>query len=179
MQSIEQVLPPFASNQHKSIFDSKTFWGAVSTAVTAISPLVKDMVKDFLKTGIISPFTILRILLLVGTTTLAIVGRVTADTPVYTPEGLPGPNKTDFIDSKSIFESKTFWGAVSTALVAILPTISDFLSEYHKTGKINIDNITEIAIVLASTTVTIIGRVVAENPVYTPVGLPGPDKPNS
>lgn len=177
--SAEQVLPPFASSEYKSIFESKTFWGAVSTAIVAISPAVSDMVNEFLRSGRISPITILRISMLLATTGLTIVGRVSAETSVYTPEGLPGPNKTEFTQSKSIFESKTFWGAISTALLAILPAISDLLNEFQKTGKIDPGSIFKISMLLATTSLTIIGRIVADTPMYTPDGLPGPNKPQS
>jgi hypothetical protein len=179
MHSSEQVLSSFASNEYKSIFDSKAFWGAVSTSVVAISPVVSDMAKEFLRTGAISPLTILRISILLASTSLTIAGRVTADTSVYTPAGLPGPDKTESIQSKSIFESKTFWGAVSTALIAILPAVSDLISEFQKTGKVNFNNVFQISTLLATTALTIVGRVTAENPVYTPAIMPGPNKPES
>ncbi|MBW4666262.1 MAG: hypothetical protein KME60_02170 [Cyanomargarita calcarea GSE-NOS-MK-12-04C] len=180
MQSpVEQVLPSFASSEYKNIFESKTFWGAVSTAILAISPAVNDMIVEFLRTGKISPITIFRISLLLASTTLTVVGRVTAQTPVYTPNGLPGPDRVEFSQSKSIFESKTFWGAVSTAIIAIAPAMNDLLSEFQKTGKINPASIFKISMLLVTTAFTIMGRITAETPVYTPPGLPGPNKPQS
>ncbi len=177
--SAEPVLPVFASHPSKSIFESKTFWGAVSTAVVAITPAVTDMVKEFLKNGRISPLTIFKISLLLTTTGLTIIGRIDAETPVYTPDGLPGPNRTEFSQSKSIFESKTFWGAVSTALLAILPAIADLIDKFQKTGRIDPGSIFNITMLLATTTLTIIGRLASESSVYTPAGLPGPNKPQA
>lgn len=80
---------------------------------------------------------------------------------------------------KSIFQSKTFWGAVLTAVAAIAPTIGKTVSDYQTTGKIDPSGISQIVVVLATTGVTILGRVEATAPVYTPSGLPGPDKPQS
>ena len=157
----EQVQPPF-SGQEKSILDSKTFWGAVSTLVVAIFPIVTDMAKEFLRTGQISPITVFRISILLTTTSLTILGRVTAETPVYTPVGLPGPDKTQSGSEKSIFESKTFWGAITTAMLTILPAINDLLGEFQKTGKINLDSVFNICVLLATTSLTIVGRVMAD-----------------
>jgi hypothetical protein len=178
MQSpVEQVLPSFASSEYKNIFESKTFWGAVSTAIVAISPAVNDMIVEFLRTGTISPITILRISLLLATSSLTVFGRVTAEAPVYTPNGLPGPDRVESSQSKSIFESKTFWGAVSTAILAIAPAMNDLLSEFQKTGKIDPASILKISMLLVTTAFTIMGRITAESSVYTPPGLPGPNKP--
>lgn len=177
--STEQLLPTFIFSQEKSIFDSKTFWSAVSTGVVAISPLVTDMFKELLRTRTISPITVLRISILLATTGFTIYGRVTSNTTVYTPEGLPGPNKSQSSQEKSIFESKTFWGAVSTAMIAILPAINDLLAEFQQTGKVDFGNVFKISTLLATTSFTIIGRVTANSPVYTPAGLPGPNKSSS
>jgi hypothetical protein len=49
--SAEQVLPPFASSQGKSIFESKTFWGAVSTALVEILPAISSVLNEFQRTG--------------------------------------------------------------------------------------------------------------------------------
>ncbi len=183
MQSPAEQFPPStssASNQYKSIFESKAFWGAVSTAVVAISPTVNNMLNEFLKTGKISPLSILKISILLASTGLTIVGRIEADTSVYTPFGLPSPDKPEeSSQSKSIFESKAFWGAVSTAVVAISPAIIDLIDEFHKTGKIDPAKIFNISILLATTGLTIMGRIAADTSVYTPAGLPGPNKPES
>jgi hypothetical protein len=184
MQSPAEQFPPppasSASSEYKSIFESKTFWGAVSTAVVAISPAITNIINEFLKTGKISPLSILKISILLASTGLTIVGRIEADTPVYTPPGLPGPDKPEQpSEYKSIFESKTFWGAVSTAVVAISPAIIDLIDEFQKTGKIDPAKIFNISMVLATTGLTIMGRIAADKPVYTPPGLPGLNKPES
>jgi hypothetical protein len=93
--SAEQVLPPFASSQGKSIFESKTFWGAVSTALVEILPAISSVLNEFQRTGKIDFGSIFKISMLLATTSLTIIGRVMADSPVYTPAGWPGPNKQE------------------------------------------------------------------------------------
>lgn len=78
-------------NQAKSIFQSKTFWGAVLTLIVAALPIVEKSAKDGL--SIEEVFGLLTVL---ATTGLTIVGRVQADSSVYTPRSMPGPNKEDF-----------------------------------------------------------------------------------
>jgi len=87
------------------------------------------------------------------------------------------PSLSASSESKSIFESKTFLGAVSTAVVAISPAIIELIDEFQKTGKIDPVKIFNISIVLATTGFTILGRIEADKPVHTPAGLPGPNKP--
>jgi len=78
--------------------------------------------------------------------------------------------------AKSLFQSKTFWGAVFTAIAAIAPVVAKNVSDYQNTGKIDPNGVSQIVVVLATTGLTILGRVDARTPVYTPKGLPGPDK---
>ncbi|WP_073072313.1 hypothetical protein [Phormidesmis priestleyi] len=173
-------LPAAAAPEAKSIFESETFWGAISSAAVAIAPAITSLLDELLRTGKISPFTMLKIPILLATTGITIMGRIEAETPVYTPAGLPGPDKpADPTQAKSIFESKTFWGAVSTAVVAISPTLIDLLDELQKTGKIDPGKIFHISVVLATTGLTIMGRIGADIPVHTPPGFPGPDRPVS
>lgn len=183
MQSSAEQVPsplPFSIfTEYKSIFDSKVFWGVVSTASVTIVPAVSNMVKEFLKSGKISPLTILKISMLLVTTYITIMGRVEADRPVFTPVGLPGPNRSESTESKSIFDSKTFWGAVATGIVAIVPAITEIIDEFQNTGKINFANIFNISILLVTTGITIMGRIDANAGVYTPEGLPGRNKPAS
>jgi hypothetical protein len=76
----------------KSIFASKTFWGAVLTLLIAIAPKVGEMIDRRNVDGA----SISQLVVLFGTTTLTIMGRIDAKQPLYTPDGLPGPNKSDF-----------------------------------------------------------------------------------
>jgi hypothetical protein len=79
--------------------------------------------------------------------------------------------------SKSIFQSITFWGAVLTAIAAISPVVAKNVETYQDTGKIDPNGISQIVVVLATTGVTILGRISVTETVYTPHGLPGADKP--
>lgn len=78
---------------------------------------------------------------------------------------------------KSIFQSTTFWGAVLTAISSISPVIAKIIDTYQTTGRIDPYAISQIVVVLATTGVTILGRINATEAVYTPKGLPGADKP--
>jgi len=74
--------------------------------------------------------------------------------------------------AKSIFASKTFWGAVFTAVAAIAPIIGDAVDKRQILGK----DAAQIVVILAGAAATVVGRVQAETQVYTPHGIPGPDK---
>jgi anti-sigma-K factor RskA len=89
---------------------------------------------------------------------------------------LPIPQLTS--RPKSIFQSKTFWGAVLTAVAAVAPVIAKSVSDYQENKEVDPQGIANIVVVLATTSLTIIGRVDANNsgPVYTPQGTPGPNK---
>jgi hypothetical protein len=75
----------------KSIFASKTFWGAILAGVASLVPLA---VKDIKAQKITVDDAGQAILILCGVGT-AIVGRVNAQAQIYTPNLLPGPNKSD------------------------------------------------------------------------------------
>ncbi len=80
---------------------------------------------------------------------------------------------------KSIFHSKTFWGAVLTAVAAIAPAIGRDVAKYQETQKIDPQTISEIVVILATTGLTIMGRIDANTSgsVYTPNWAPGPNRP--
>lgn len=82
----------FDQSTAKSVFTSKTFWGAVLAGVASLVPLA---VKDIKAHKITVDDAGQAILILCGVGT-AIVGRVNAQAPIYTPDALPGPNKSDF-----------------------------------------------------------------------------------
>lgn len=82
----------FNQSAAKSIFSSKTFWGAVLAGVASLVPVA---IKDIKEGKITFEDTGQVILILCGVGT-AIVGRVDAQVPTYTPNALPGPNKSDF-----------------------------------------------------------------------------------
>ncbi len=73
---------------------------------------------------------------------------------------------------KSIFASKTIWGAVFTTVAAIAPIIGEAVDNRKILGK----DVAQIVVILAGAAATVVGRVQAEEPIYTPHGLPGPNK---
>lgn len=85
-------------------------------------------------------------------------------------------SSTDKPAAKSIFASRTFWGAFLTLMVAIAPQIGKDIDSYRKDGTIDATSITQILVIFGTTTLTIMGRIDAKQPIYTPNGLPGPDK---
>jgi formaldehyde-activating enzyme involved in methanogenesis len=90
MDSLHQ--PDSSKTTVKSIFSSKTFWGAVLTAVAGIAPIVGEAVEE----GKLSVDQTVNIVVILATTGTAVIGRVQAnESLVYTPNGLPGPNKED------------------------------------------------------------------------------------
>jgi hypothetical protein len=80
--------------------------------------------------------------------------------------------------AKSVFQSKTIWGAALTAIASIAPILAKNVTDYQTSGKIDPNDIAQIVVVLATTGLTIIGRLDANGPVYTPNGFPGPNKPD-
>ena len=76
----------------KSIFRSKTFWAAIFTGISALTPIV---VRD-IKAGKIPVEDAGAIVLVVCGVGGTVVGRVQATESVYTPDGLPGHSKADF-----------------------------------------------------------------------------------
>jgi hypothetical protein len=87
---------------------------------------------------------------------------------------------------KSLLHSTTFWGAVLTArckadtarVASISPVVANSVETYQNTGRLDPKGISQIVVVLATTGVTILGRINVTEAVYTPKGLPGADKPN-
>lgn len=75
--------------------------------------------------------------------------------------------------AKSIFASKTFWGAAFTAIAAIAPIVGTAVEQ----NKLTVDHTVKIVIILCGTGATLAGRVQAKEGVYTPEWAPGPNKP--
>jgi hypothetical protein len=73
--------------------------------------------------------------------------------------------------AKSIFSSKVFWGSVFTFIIALAP----YLQTIADRG-ISLQTVIPIILAIATTGLTIIGRVDANQPVYTPSFLPGAKK---
>lgn len=93
-QSYEQ--PTKDPNQAKSIFTSKTVWSIIFTTVAAIAPVVgKDFDKYMNKQPVDYGQDIAQVVVIMCGAAASIVGRVEAKDSLYTPNWLPGPNKTD------------------------------------------------------------------------------------
>jgi hypothetical protein len=75
---------------------------------------------------------------------------------------------------KSIFASKTFWGAAFTAMAAIAPIVGTAVEQ----NKLTVDHTVKIVVILCGTGATLAGRVQAKDEVYTPDWAPGPNKPS-
>lgn|GEM_PF-764122 len=54
-----------------------------------------------------------------------------------------------------------------TAIASISPTIAKNVSDYQEKGKIDPNSVSQIAVVLATTGLTILGRLDATAPLYT------------
>lgn len=86
------------------------------------------------------------------------------------------PNYPATLEShaKSLFKSKTFWGAIATFWLAILPDLKGLATELQAE---QLNHLIHIVTVLTSTAVTIYGRYVASIEVYTPGWMPGRNEP--
>jgi hypothetical protein len=80
-----------ASTPTKSILASKTFWGIVFTTVAAIAPLIGEKVDAHA----FQAKDVAQIVVILCGAASVVIGRVDAGS-IYTPNGLPGPNKSDF-----------------------------------------------------------------------------------
>ncbi|MGJ3252250.1 MAG: hypothetical protein ACFE0J_14145 [Elainellaceae cyanobacterium] len=95
-----QITRPISSQSsspatHKSIFQSNTVWGAVLTAIAAVSPIIAQQVEDYQTEGRVDPHAVSDVVIIMAGTTATILGRMNASSKVYTPKGMPGPNRPD------------------------------------------------------------------------------------
>ncbi|MBD2060526.1 hypothetical protein H6F88_31790 [Oculatella sp. FACHB-28] len=74
----------------KSIFLSSTFWSIILLLMQATIPSIQEALKDG-EVDLVEGLEIAQVLVVA---TLGVVGRVSAG-DVYTPKGIPGPNKND------------------------------------------------------------------------------------
>jgi CDP-diglyceride synthetase len=79
-------------NRAKSIFKTKTFQGAALGFMAGLAPVV---IPCFYQTRMPSQDETIALAGLTITFVWALVGRIQTSA-VYTPDGLPGPNKSDF-----------------------------------------------------------------------------------
>ncbi|MEO1430584.1 MAG: hypothetical protein AAFS12_18300 [Cyanobacteria bacterium J06632_19] len=87
-------------------------------------------------------------------------------------------SKTNNSQRKSIFGSKTFWGVVFTSTAAIAPIIGnniDIIAQ-KKDEPVNYgQDAAQIIVIVCGAAASIVGRVEAKSPVYTPKWMPGPN----
>lgn len=80
-------------------------------------------------------------------------------------------------ERKSIFGSKTFWGVVFTSTAAIAPIIGNNIDiiVQNKDEPVNYgQDAAQIVVIVCGAAASIVGRVEAKSPIYTPKWLPGP-----
>ncbi len=86
-----QFIRKTASTPTKTIFASKTFWGIVFTTVAAIAPLIGEKIDA----NTFNAKDVAQIVVILCGAASAVIGRVDAGS-IHTPNGLPGPNRSDF-----------------------------------------------------------------------------------
>jgi hypothetical protein len=89
--------PTFEQTVPKSIFASKTAWGIIFTAIAAIAPIVGADIDSHRLSGKDAA----QIVVILCGAASALMGRVEASSPIYTPKCVPGPNKANFDPAQS------------------------------------------------------------------------------
>lgn len=78
---------------------------------------------------------------------------------------------------KSLFGSKTFWGILFTTTAAIAPIVGnnvDIILQ-NKEEPVNYgEDAAQIVVIVCGAAASIVGRVEAKSPIYTPKWMPGP-----
>jgi hypothetical protein len=87
----------FAVMYAKSIFKSLTFWSIMLLLVHAIIPSLQVVAMR----GHFTYADVLGIVDILTVSALGIIGRINAHQPIYTPNGVYGPDKSDFLTPPS------------------------------------------------------------------------------
>ena len=80
-------------------------------------------------------------------------------------------------ERKSLFGSKTFWGVVFTSTAAIAPIVGNNIDTIVQKRKEPVNygrDAAQIVVIVCGAAASIVGRVEAKSPVYTPKWMPGP-----
>lgn len=80
-------------------------------------------------------------------------------------------------EKKSLFGSKTFWGILFTSTAAIAPIVGnnvDIILQGKKEPVNYGEDAAQIVVIVCGAAASIVGRVEAKSPVYTPKWMPGP-----
>ncbi|MGB3639204.1 MAG: hypothetical protein WBA39_16750 [Rivularia sp. (in: cyanobacteria)] len=80
-------------------------------------------------------------------------------------------------ERKSLFGSKTFWGILFTSTAAIAPILGnnvDIILQEKKEPVNYGEDAAQIVVIVCGAAASIVGRVEAKSPIYTPKWMPGP-----
>jgi hypothetical protein len=75
--------------------------------------------------------------------------------------------------AKSLFSSTTFWGAIGSLIIGYTSIFGKIFIDRNKFTSRDLELLVTMGV---TTAITIIGRVNARDPVYTPYILPGPNR---
>ena len=79
-------------------------------------------------------------------------------------------------EKKNLFGSKTFWGVVFTSAAAIAPIVGKDIDKTLKGEPVNYgEDAAQVVVIVCGAAASIVGRVEAKSPVYTPKWMPGPN----
>ncbi|MGB3651045.1 MAG: hypothetical protein WBA41_07520 [Rivularia sp. (in: cyanobacteria)] len=85
-------------------------------------------------------------------------------------------------ERKSLFGSKTFWGILFTSTAAIAPIVGNNVDTILQKKKEPVNygqDAAQIVVIVCGAAASIVGRVEAKSPIYTPKWLPGPNDTDS
>ena len=80
-------------------------------------------------------------------------------------------------ERKSLFGSKTFWGILFTSMAAIAPIVGKDIDKTLKQKEpVNYgEDAAQVVVIVCGAAASIVGRVEAKSPIYTPKWMPGPN----
>ncbi|MEM9926430.1 MAG: hypothetical protein AAF915_22200 [Cyanobacteria bacterium P01_D01_bin.50] len=82
-------------------------------------------------------------------------------------------------ERKSLFGSKTFWGVIFTSTAAIAPIVGNNVDKIMEGNSKDVNygqDAAQIVVIVCGAAASIVGRVEAKSPVYTPQWMPGPSE---
>ncbi len=83
-------------------------------------------------------------------------------------------------ERKSLFGSKTFWGILFTSMAAIAPIVGEDVDKALKGEPVNYgEDVAQVVVIACGAAASIVGRVEAKSPIYTPKWMPGPNETDS
>ena len=83
-------------------------------------------------------------------------------------------------ERKSLFGSKTFWGILFTSMAAIAPIVGEDVDKALKGEPVNYgEDVAQVVVIACGAAASIVGRVEAKSPIFTPKWMPGPNDTDS